>query len=66
MSCDVTCVKFLTFPTSNNFTVNSKIQTKRFYHGVILLKDVNGIANSKDPDQTAPLACLSKTLESLK
>ena len=33
----------------------SKIQTKRFYPGVIPRKDANRKANSEDPDQTAPL-----------
>ena len=37
---------------------HSKIQTKRFYHGVIPLNDANGIANSEDPDQTAPLGAV--------
>ena len=33
----------------------SKIQTKRQNLGVFYQKDANGIANSEDPDQTAPL-----------
>ena len=37
---------------------HSKNQTKRFYHGVILLNDKNGIANSEDPDQTVPLGAV--------
>ena len=32
-----------------------KIQTKRPNIRVFYQKDVNGIANSEDPDQTAPL-----------
>ena len=36
----------------------SKIQTKSFFHGVIPLNDANGIANSEDPDQTAPLGAV--------
>ena len=32
-----------------------KIQTKRPNSWVICQKDANGIANSKNPDQTAPL-----------
>ena len=32
-----------------------KIQTKRPNLGVFHQKDANGIANSEDPDQTAPL-----------
>ena len=31
-----------------------KILTKRPKHRVLLQKDANGIANSEDPDQTAP------------
>ena len=34
---------------------HSKIQTEKYYHGVIPLYDAKGIANSEDPDQTAPL-----------
>ena len=37
---------------------HSSIPTKRFYHGVIPLNDANGIANSEDPDQTAPLGAV--------
>ena len=29
-----------------------------FYHGVIPLNDAKGIANSEDPDQTAPLGAV--------
>ena len=29
----------------------SKIQTKKFYHGVIVPDDANEIGNSEDPDQ---------------
>ena len=32
-----------------------KIWTTRLYHTVMLLKDADGIANSVDPDETAPL-----------
>ena len=31
-----------------------KTGNKRFYHGVMHPKDANSIANSEDPDQTAP------------
>ena len=34
---------------------HSKTQTKRFYRGIMPLKDASRIANSKDPDQTASL-----------
>ena len=41
----------------------SNIQTKKFYHGLIPQNDAIVIANSVDPDQTAPLGlqCLQKT-----
>ena len=39
----------------------SKIQTKRFYRGVIPRKDVNKKANSEDPDQTAPRGAVSRS-----
>ena len=38
---------------------HTKIQTKRFFHGVIHLNDANEIANSEDPDKTAPIAVCS-------
>ena len=31
-----------------------RIETKRFCHSVIPPNDANGIANSEEPDQTAP------------
>ena len=37
---------------------HSKYQTKGFYDGQIPLDDANGIANSEDPDQTAPLGAV--------
>ena len=42
----------------NRCCIHSKNQTKRFYHGLIPLDDANGIANSEDPDQTAPLGAV--------
>ena len=36
----------------------SKIQTKRPNFRVFCQKDANGIANSEDPDQTAPLGAV--------
>ena len=36
----------------------TKIQTKRQNLLIFWLKDVNGIANSEDPDQTAPLGAV--------
>ena len=35
-----------------------KIQTKRLNLKVICQNDANGIANSEDPDQTAPLGAV--------
>ena len=35
-----------------------KVQTKRPIFGVFHPKDANGIANSEDPDQTAPLGAV--------
>ena len=46
-----------------------KIQTKRPNLWVFRQTDANGIANSEDPDQTAPLCaqtCLSENLGSLQ
>ena len=63
----------------SKFCINDpKIWTTRLYHTAMLLKDADGIANSVDPDQTAPLgavwsgsalfaqAYLSKNLGSLR
>ena len=51
--------KFLNFQTSTNFTVSTlKIQTKQFYLGILPINDANGIANSEDLDQTAPLGAV--------
>ena len=35
-----------------------KIQIKRFYHMALHPKDADSIANSEDPDQTAPLGAV--------
>ena len=49
-------VKFLNFQTPKNFVViYLKIQTKRPHLRVFCQNDANGMANSVDPDQTAPL-----------
>ena len=57
---------------------HSKIWTKWLYHRVMSPNDADGMANSADPDQTAPLgavwsgsalfaqACLSENLGSLR
>ena len=53
-------VKFLNFGTPTNFTVN----TLKFKLGgstmvlYSMLNDANEIANSEDPDQTAPLGAV--------
>ena len=39
---------------SNLQTLHAKTRTMKFYQGVILSKDADGISNSEDPDQTAP------------
>ena len=44
--------------TYKHYCKHTKIQTKRFYLGVLPLNDANGIANSEDPDQTAPLGAV--------
>ena len=59
-------VKFLNFRTLENFAVIylkfkrnlPKIQTKKPNLRVFHQKDANGIANSEDPDQTAPLGAV--------
>ena len=53
-----TLTSWITVNTYLPYCKHSKIQTKRFYHGVIPLNDANGIANSADPDQTAPLGAV--------
>ena len=37
---------------------HSKIQTMRHFHGEICPKGADGMANSEDPDQTAPLGAV--------
>ena len=55
-NCSKCTVKPRNFRTPENIAViNLKIQTKRSNLRVFHQKDVNGIANSEDPDQTAPL-----------
>ena len=48
-------VKFLNFLTPENFAV---IQTRGQTSSVFRQKDTDGIANSGDPDQTAPLGAV--------
>ena len=52
VQCQKPTVKFLNFQTTIT-VIYLKIQTKRQN-----LKDANGIANSEDPDQTAPLGAV--------
>ena len=52
-------VKFLNFRTSENFAViYLKFRKKRPNLRVFRQKDANEIANSEDPDQTAPLGAV--------
>ena len=49
--------KVFIFSDPTYLTVNIlkfKLFLKRIYDGMILRKDANRIANSEDPDQTAP------------
>ena len=47
------------FSDARKFCCNDpKIQTKRPNCRVLCQKDANGIANSADPDQTAPLGAV--------
>ena len=52
-------VKFLKFRTPENFAVNY-LKFKKRGQSVLVFrqKDSNGIANSEDPDQTAPLGAV--------
>ena len=50
---------FLNFRTPESFAViYLKIQTKTPNLRIFCQKDANGIANSVDPDQTAPLGAV--------
>ena len=52
---DAITVKFLNFSDARNLcSYLPKIQEKRPNFRVFCQKDANGIANSEDPDQTAP------------
>ena len=72
-------VKFLNFQTPENFAIMYlKFKKRGQTFGHFVKKDANGIANSEDPDQTAPLGavlsgsalfaqtCLSENLGSLR
>ena len=54
----VCTVKFLNFRTLENCCIHPKTGKKRFYHRVMCPKDADSIANSEDPDQTAPLGAV--------
>ena len=71
--------KFPKYSDTQTFCCNhSKIWTMWLYHKVMSPNDADGMANSVDPDQTAPLgavwsgsalfaqACLSENLGSLR
>ena len=52
-------VRFLNFRTPENFAViYLKFKQKAQTLGYFIKKNVNGIANSEDPDQTAPLGAV--------
>ena len=51
-------VKCVNFRTPENCCNLPKIQIKRHNLRVFCQKDANGIANSEDPDQTAPLGAV--------
>ena len=54
-----TTVKFLNFQTPENFAVIYRSKFKqRGQTRVFRKKDANGIANSEDPDQIAPLGAV--------
>ena len=55
-------VEYRKFPkysdTPKNCYNHSKIVTMWLYHRVMSAKDADGMANSVDPDQTAPLGAV--------
>ena len=53
MCASYTTLKVLNFPMLDNCN-RPKIQIKQPNHNFVL-KDANGMANSKDPNQAAPL-----------
>ena len=56
----LTTVKFLNFRTPEKFAVTliPKNHSKKANSSVFRQKDANAIANSVDPDQTAPLGAV--------
>ena len=55
---DTCTVKFLIFVTRKLCCNHPKTGKKKFYHRVMHPKDADSIANSEDPDQTAPLGAV--------
>ena len=51
-------MNFLNIRTSKKFIVITKIWTMWLYHRVMSPNDAVGMANSVDPDQTAPLGAV--------
>ena len=57
--CKSVYVKFLNFRTPENFAlIHLKLKQRRQILEYFGQKDTNGIANSEDPDQTAPLGAV--------
>ena len=73
-----TTIKLLKVPTPKHLLYHPEIWTRLLYHRVMHPKDADRMANSVDPDQTAPLVavwsgsalfaqtCLSENLGSLQ
>ena len=61
ISSEETCtlqIKVLNFQTPKMFAKILLKQTKMFFHRELYPKGANGMANSVDPDQTAPLGAV--------
>ena len=59
MNTNMATVNFLNIRTpQKNCCNHSKIWTMWLYHRVMSPNDADGIANSVDPDQTAPLGAV--------
>ena len=54
----MTSVNFLNIRTPKKFVVITKIWTMWLYHRVMSPNDADGMANSVDPNQTAPLGAV--------
>ena len=56
---DIIITKFPKYSDTPKFCCNhSKIWTTWLYHRVMIPNDADGMANSVDPDQTAPLGAV--------